>query len=112
MGGIMPKLIQDQENVLFTRKKVSARANRNHYILDLILTNERLILLQDKAKQYDYVNILSSRGLQVPEELEVVFTISLLDILITYEDDINYITFKDNNNLLEIDCEDLNKYIN
>ena len=107
----MPKFLKDNEEILYTAKKIRVKANNNRFFLDLILTNERLILLQDQSKQYDYVNILSSRGLQVPEELEVVFTIFLKDILITYEDDVNYITFQENNNLLELYTENLNNYL-
>ena len=101
------KLKSDEELVkIYSNIKVEA--NENKFILTLFLTNNRLVLLKDVSEELEFNAFLASNLVDIPENLKVVFDINLKDIQeIKYENGINLITFKENNNELKVYCDSL-----
>lgn len=105
------KLKSDEELVkIYSNIKVEA--NENKFILTLFLTNNRLVLLKDVSEELEFNAFLASNLVDIPENLKVVFDINLNEIKeIRYENGINFITFKENNNELKVYCDSLIKLI-
>ena len=105
------KLKSDEELVkIYSNIKVEA--NENKFILTLFLTNNRLVLLKDVSEELEFNAFLASNLVDIPENLKVVFDINLNEIKeIKYENGINFITFKENNNELKLYCDNLLKWI-
>ncbi len=105
------KLKSDEELVkIYSNIKVEA--NENKFILTLFLTNNRLVLLKDVSEELEFNAFLASNLVDIPENLKVVFDINLNEIKeIRYENGINFITFKENNNELKVYCDNLIKLI-
>ena len=101
------KLKSDEELVIiFSNIKVEAIENK--FILTLFLTNNRLVLLKDVSEELEFNAFLASNLVDIPENLKVVFDINLNEIKeIKYENGINFITFKENNNELKVYCDSL-----
>lgn len=101
------KLKSDEELVkIYSNIKVEA--NENKFILTLFLTNNRLVLLKDVSEELEFNAFLASNLVDIPENLKVVFDINLNEIKeIKYENGINFITFKENNNELKVYCDSL-----
>ncbi len=93
-------------------EKVRVKANNRDFWLKLIITNERLILFKDVNKDILYNQFLSGRGVEIPKQEEIVFNCQLTKIKeVKYQEGVNIITFKDNNNKLEIYASNLKKEI-
>lgn len=104
--------LKENEEFIKAFNNIVVYANDNKYMLTIFLTNERLVLLQDINKEFDYNKFLSSRGICIPVDLEVINEISLREIKeIECLEEVNYITLKNSDNYLKIYAEDLNKYI-
>lgn len=103
--------LEKNEELLLTLSNVTIYANDNKFILDVFLTNKRLVLLKDVNKELTYNTFLNAKGIGTPSDYEVVFDINLKDISIKYIDDYNYITFKDNSNVLKIYSKNLEEII-
>ena len=102
--------LKNGEELIKILKNIEIEANENKYILTLFLTNERLILLKDVNKDLDYNAFLASRIVEIPENLEVVLDMNFNDIQdVKYKNGTNVITFKENNNMLKIYCENITK---
>ena len=83
-------ILKEQEEILAKFNDVSVRANENNFKLSIVLTNERIVLLK---------------------ELEVVLEIPLFEIKeLKYLNGTNKITFKDNNNEIDITCDDFKSF--
>ena len=56
---------------------------------------------------------MNARGVQIPNDLKIVFDIPLTDAKnVKFANNVNYLTFINNLNELELYCEDIAKYIN
>ena len=98
----------DNEELIKIFKNIHVKANENEYVLTLFLTSKRIVLLKDVNKELEYIDFLSSRLVDVPENLEVVFDLNYEEIdKITYNKGLNKITFKDNQNTLLLYCENI-----
>lgn len=105
------KLKSDEELVKIY-SKIKVEANKNKFILTLFLTNNRLVLLKDVSEELEFNAFLASNLVDIPENLKVVFDINLNEIKeIKYENGINFITFKENNNELKVYCDSLTNLI-
>ena len=101
------KLKSDEELVKIY-SNIEVEANENKFILTLFLTNNRLVLLKDVSEELEFNAFLASNLVDIPENLKVVFDINLNEIKeIKYENGINFITFKENNNELKVYCDSL-----
>ena len=100
--------LKENEELVRIIKDMEIEANENKYILTAFLTTKRLVLLKDVNKELEFNAFLASRMVEIPENLEVVFDLDLKEIKnIKYKDHANEITFKDNNNILKLYCENL-----
>lgn len=91
-------------------KNIEVEANENKYILTLFLTTNRLVLLKDVNKELEFNTFLAARIVDIPEDLEVVFTLNLDEVSkAIYSKGKNIITFKENNNKLVLYGEDITK---
>ena len=83
-------ILKEQEVILAKFNDVSVRANENNFKLSIVLTNERIVLLK---------------------ELEVVLEIPFFEIKeLKYLNGTNKITFKDNNNEIDITSDDFKSF--
>ena len=104
--------LKSNEELIKIYPNIAIEANENKYILTLFLTTKRLILLKDVNKELEYNAFLAPRLVDIPENLEVVFDLNLEKIkVIKYSQGKNIITFKDNNNKLILNCENITKLI-
>ena len=94
-------ILKEQEEILAKFNDVSVRANANNFKLSIVLTNERIILLKDVSKELLMNAFLSSRLIEIP-----FFEIKELKFL----NGTNKITFKDNNNEIDITCDDFKSF--
>ena len=102
--------LSNNENLIKVFKKIPIEANENRYKLTLFLTDKRLVLLKDVNKELEYNDFLASRMVSIPENLEVVLDMNFNEIQdIKYKNGTNVITFKENNNMLKIYCENITK---
>ena len=97
--------LKEKEELVRIIKDMEIEANENKYILTAFLTTKRLVLLKDVNKELEFNAFLASRMVEIPENLEVVFDLEIKNI--KYKDHANEITFKDNNNILKLYCENL-----
>lgn len=106
------KLEKDEE-LLKILENIEVIANENKFILTLFLTSKRLVLLNDINKELDYNTFLATRLVEIPQKLEVTLNIPFKDIKkINYINNANEISFKNNNNILKLYCEDIKFYLN
>ena len=83
-------ILKEQEEILAKFNDVTVMSNANNFKLSIVLTNERIILLK---------------------ELEVVLEIPFFEIKeLKYLNGTNKITFKDNNNEIDITCDDFKSF--
>lgn len=102
--------LKNNENLIKVFKNIPIEANENRYELTLFLTDKRLVLLKDVNKELEYNDFLASRMVSIPENLEVVLDMNFNEIQdIKYKNGTNVITFKENNNMLKIYCENITK---
>ena len=100
--------LKENEELVKIIKGIEVEANENQYFLTLFLTTKRLVLLKDINKELEYNAFLASRMVEIPENLEVVFDLELDKIKnVVYKEHVNEITFKENNNVLKLYCENL-----
>ncbi len=105
--------LQENEELLAIENDINVIADDNHFTLTLFLTTDRLVLFKDVNQELEYNAFLKSRVAYIPPNNEVVFNLALAEIKeITYKNNINVITFKNNNHKLSLYCENLNKYLN
>ena len=104
-------ILKEQEEILAKFNDVSVRANENNYKLSIVLTNERIVLLKDVSKELLMNAFLRSRLIDISKELEVVLEITFFEIKeLKYLNGTNKITFKDNNNEIDITCDDFKSF--
>ena len=102
--------LSNNENLIKVFKNIPIEANENRYELTLFLTDKRLVLLKDVNKELEYNDFLASSMVSIPENLEVVLDMNFNEIQdIKYKNGTNVITFKENNNMLKIYCENITK---
>ncbi len=100
-------ILQEKEEILANYQNVYVKANDNEFNLNVTLTNERIVLLKDVNKELLMNGFITSQGIQVPSNYEMVLSIPFTEIKeLKYIDGINKITFKDNNNEIDIKAED------
>ena len=100
--------LKEKEELVKIIKEIEVEANENKYILTLFLTTKRLVLLKDVNKELEFNAFLASRMVEIPENLEVVFDLDLKEIKdIKYKENANEITFKENDNILKLYCENI-----
>lgn len=100
--------LKSDEELIKIYSNIEVEANENKFILTLFLTNNRLVLLKDVSEELEFNAFLASNLVDIPENLKVVFDINLNEIKeIKYENGINFITFKENNNELKVYCDSL-----
>ena len=100
--------LKSDEELIKIYSNIEVEANKNKFILTLFLTNNRLVLLKDVSEELEFNAFLASNLVDIPENLKVVFDINLNEIKeIKYENGINFITFKENNNELKVYCDSL-----
>lgn len=96
------------EELVKVLENIEIEANENKYVLTLFLTTKRLVLLKDVNKELEYNDFLASRLVNIPENLEVVFDLDLKEIKdVKYKENANEITFKENDNILKLYCENI-----
>lgn len=101
-------ILGENEEIRKVLKGVAIKANDNEFVLTIMVTNERIILLKDINRELVFNEFLNARGVSIPENLEVVFEESLDNILdYKYEDGNNIITFTNSNNKLTFYCKPL-----
>ena len=104
-------ILQENEEILADFSNVYVKANENKFNLSAVLTNSRIVLLKDVSKEILMNVFLRSRLIDIPKDLEVVLIIPFKEIKeLKYVDGINKITFKDNNNEIDIKCENFKSY--
>lgn len=104
--------LENDEEIVKIYSNIEVEANENKFILTLFLTNKRLILMHDVNKELEFNTFLASRMVDIPEDLEVVFDLNLDEInQAVYSEGKNIITFKENDNKLELYCENITKLI-
>lgn len=104
-------ILKEQEEILAKFNDVSVRANENNFKLSIVLTNEKIVLLKDVSKELLMNALLSSSLMDIPKELEVVLEIPFFEIKeLKYLNGTNKITFKDNNNEIDITCDDFKSF--
>ena len=110
-GDKMPKFtLKENETILANFLEVEVYANDNKFVLDVVLTNERAVLLKDISNELDYVNVLRGRGHFLPTDFEIVLEIKQSDVEnFTYKNNCNIISLK-NKNTLNIYCDDFRNY--
>ena len=100
--------LKEKEELVKIIKEIEVEANENKYILTLFLTTTRLVLLKDVNKELEFNAFLASRMVEIPENLEVVFDLDLKEIKdVKYKENANEITFKENDNILKLYCENI-----
>lgn len=100
--------LKEKEELVKIIKEIEVEANENKYILTVFLTTKRLVLLKDVNKELEFNAFLASRMVEIPENLEVVFDLDLKEIKdIKYKENANEITFKENDNILKLYCENI-----
>ena len=100
--------LKEKEELVKIIKEIEVEANENKYILTLFLTTKRLVLLKDVNKELEFNAFLASRMVEIPENLEVVFYLDLKEIKdVKYKENANEITFKENDNILKLYCENI-----
>ena len=100
--------LKEKEELVKIIKEIEVEANENKYILTLFLTTKRLVLLKDVNKELEFNAFLASRMVEIPENLEVVFDLDLKEIKdVKYKENANEITFKENDNILKLYCENI-----
>lgn len=105
--------LKEDEEIQVIRENINVLANNNRFTLTLFLTNKRIILFKDINKELDYNKFLQARAIYIPANNEVAFDLALTKIKdITYKDNINILTFKDNDYTLSLYCDNLTKYLN
>ena len=103
-------ILKEQEEILAKFNGVTVMSNTNKFKLSIVLTNERIVLLKDVSKELMNA-FLSSRLIDIPKELEVVLEIPFFEIKeLKYLNGTNKITFKDNNNEMDITCDDFKSF--
>lgn len=104
-------ILGEKEEILAKFTEVLVRANENNFKLNVILTNNRIVLLKDVSKELLMNEFLRARLIDVHSNLEVVLNIPFDEIKeLKYIDGINKITFKDNNNEIDIKCDDFKSF--
>ena len=104
-------ILKEQEEILAKFNGVTVMSNTNKFKLSIVLTNERIVLLKDVSKELMNA-FLSSRLIDILKELEVVLEIPFFEIKeLKYLNGTNKITFKDNNNEIDITCDDFKSFI-
>lgn len=103
--------LKSDEELIKIAANIEVEANDNHFILTLFLTTKRLVLMHNVNKELEFNTFLASRMVDIPENLEVAFTINLDKINIEYIAGKNIITFKDNDNKLILYSENIKKLI-
>lgn len=98
-------------NILFTKEDIKVKVDKISYKLNLVLTDEELILLKNVNEEIDYMNFLGGRGVQFQDNLEIVFQEKLTNLKIKYKEGINNIKVISSNNNLVIYCENLNEFL-
>ena len=100
--------LKEKEELVKIIKEIEVEANENKYILTVFLTTKRLVLLKDVNKELEFNAFLASRMVEIPENLEVVFDLDLKEIKdVKYKENANEITFKENDNILKLYCENI-----
>ena len=103
-------ILKEQEEILAKFNGVTVMSNTNKFKLSIVLTNERIVLLKDVSKELMNA-FLSSRLIDILKELEVVLEIPFFEIKeLKYLNGTNKITFKDNNNEIDITCDDFKSF--
>ena len=103
--------LKENEEILKIAENILVKANENNFTLTMFLTNKRLILFKDINNELEYNAFLKARNVAIPANNEVVFDIDLTEIKeFSYQDDVNYITFKDNNTL-KLYCSNFTNYL-
>ena len=103
-------ILKEQEEILAKFNGVTVMSNTNKFKLSIVLTNERIVLLKDVSKELMNA-FLSSRLIDILKELEVVLEIPFFEIKeLKYLNGTNKITFKDNNNEINITCDDFKSF--
>lgn len=103
--------LKSDEELIKIAANIEVEANDNRFILTLFLTTKRLVLMHNVNKELEFNTFLASRMVNIPENLEVAFTINLDKINIEYIAGKNIITFKDNDNKLILYSENIKKLI-
>ena len=104
--------LKEKEELVKIIKEIEVEANENKYILTLFLTTKRLVLLKDVNKELEFNAFLASRMVEIPENLEVVFDLDLKEIKdVKYKENANEITFKENDNILKLYCENIKEML-
>ena len=103
--------LKSDEELIKIAANIEVEANDNRFILTLFLTTKRLVLMHNVNKELEFNTFLASRMVDIPENLEVAFTINLDKINIEYIAGKNIITFKDNDNKLILYSENIKKLI-
>lgn len=100
--------LEKEEELIKILKNIQVEADENQYELTLFLTSKRIVLLKDCNKELEYNEFLSSRLVSIPENLEVVFDMNFNKIKeAKYLNGVNVLTFKENNHVLKIYCENI-----
>ena len=104
--------LKTNEEILSIAENIKVKANENLFTLTMFLTNERLVLFKDVNNELEYNAFLKARNVSIPADNEVVFDISLSEIKsYGYQDNANYLVFKDNNTLY-LYCSNFTKFLN
>lgn len=87
-------ILEENEDIIANFTNVAIKANNTSFQLNVILTNNRIVLLKD-----------------IDSNLEVVLNIPFNEVKeLKYIGGVNKITFKDNNNEIDIKCEDFRSF--
>lgn len=87
-------ILEENEEILEKFSNVLVKSNENKLDLSVLLTNERIVLLKDIEKL---------------DEVLLIIPFNMIKEL-KYINGVNKITFKDNNNEIEIKCNDFTSY--
>lgn len=101
--------LKENEHILMTYDEILVWAGDNEFTLAMCITNMRILLLQDVNKQLLRFRPTTMSGYK--PKYEMVYELEKKDIKnFEYKKGINYLKV-DNEHILEIYCENLEKYI-
>lgn len=97
----------ENEDIKYISDNALLKVNEQEKNISIIVTNQRLLLLDYPSKENNYEEALKSRAANYIEKKEVILEVNLSDIISIVEDkytlkDTNYFYLKD---------DELNKYI-
>jgi len=99
--------LQENENIIYNNDETKIKANDKVLDISLVITNNRLIILQDTNKLGNLNNVLrTTKGLGFIPNREIIFQININEIKDIIYKDYNKIIFN-NNTFIEVKDENI-----